>query len=72
MYRCSRLDKALSLLQPQPASTATNTGSGTGTDIDRFAAAIGQQYKDAHDLKEETLITYDTTSGKGVPKEYIS
>ena len=41
-------------IQPQPASPATNTGGGarTGTDIDRLAAAIEQQYKDAHDLKK--------------------
>ena len=32
---------------------------------------MNQQYKDAHDLKEETLVVYDATSGKGVPKECI-
>ena len=33
---------------------------------------MDQQYKEAHDLKEETLIPYNGTSGKGVPEECIS
>ena len=33
---------------------------------------MDQQYKDAHNLKEETLIPYDLTSGKGVPTECIA
>ena len=33
---------------------------------------MDQQYKDAHDLKEETLAPYDSTTKRGVPKECIS
>ena len=60
-------------LQPKPAAPTTTTpGGAPRTDVDRFAAAIKQQYKDAHDLKEETLVKYDSTTGKGVPEECIS
>ena len=32
--------------------TTITTGGGSGSDIDRFAAAIEQKYKDAHNLKK--------------------
>ena len=59
-------------LQPKPALAASTTGTPASTDIDRLVAAMDQQYKDAHDLKEETLIAYDSTTGKGVPDEWIA
>ena len=58
-------------LQPKPALPASTTGDSTSTNIDRLVAAIDQQYKDAHDLKEETLVEYDATTGKGIPGECI-
>ena len=68
-------------IQPDPNSatvtganaatvTATNANNSP-TDIDRLVAAMDQQYKDAHDLKEETLVKYDAATGKGVPEECI-
>ena len=51
--------------------TASNTGGNTSNDIDCLVAAMDQQYKDAHDLKEETLVKYDPVTGKGVPEECI-
>ena len=59
---------------PTPTASATNTTNSrtTATDIDRLVAAMDQQYKDAHDLKEETLVAYDASTGKGVPVECIS
>ena len=65
-------------IQPNPSlpSTATvintNNSGTTNTDIDCLVAAMDQQYNDAHDLKEETLVKYDSTTGKGVPEEWIS
>ena len=64
-------------IQPEPALpttvsiSATNSGR-TSNDIDRLVAAMDQQYKDAHDLKEETLVPYGSTTKRGVPKECIS
>ena len=56
-------------IQPNPTLTANtvttfNTGGNTSNDIDCLVAAMDQQYKDAHDLKEETLVQYDTNTGK--------
>ena len=59
------------LIQPKPTLTATNTDGGAGTDIDRLAATIEQQYKDAHDLKKETLVPYDLATGRETPTECI-
>ena len=63
-------------IRPDPNVNATtvnasNTGGNNSTDIDRLLAAMDQQYKDAHDLKEETLVKYDPVTGKGVPEECI-
>ena len=55
-------------IQPKPIVPAATQG----TDVDRLVAAMDQQYKDAHDLKEETLVKYDPVTGKGVPEECIS
>ena len=33
---------------------------------------MDQQYKDAHNLKEETLVPYDTATKRGMPEECIS
>ena len=59
-------------IQPEPALPTTVTNSrSTSNNIDRLVAAMDQQYKDAHDLKEETLVKYDTNTGRGVPEECI-
>ena len=53
------------MLQQKPALAASTTSTTTSSnDIYCLVAAMDQQYKDAHDLKEETLIPYDSTSGK--------
>lgn len=62
-------------IQPKPvllALTATATSGTASTDVDCLVAAMDQQYKDAHNLKEETVLPYDSTSGKGVPTECIT
>ena len=61
-------------LQPDPSATSPTpvTTTTQPTAIDRLVAAMDQQYKDAHSLKEETLVKYDPVSGKGVPEECIS
>ena len=64
--------KIYTTIQPTPTAPAPVTGASTSNDIDRLVDAMQQQYKDAHDLKEETLVVYDATSGKGVPKECIT
>ena len=63
-------------LQPNPTwtsatTTASTTGGNTSNDINCLVAAMDQQYKDAHDLKEETLVKYDENTGRGVPDECI-
>ena len=58
-------------LDPALPTTVNNSGS-TSNDIDCLVAAMDQQYKDAHDLKEETLEKYDATTKRGVPEECIA
>ena len=64
-------------LQPEPSriapllSQAVQAGP-VSADVTRLAAAIEQQYKDAHDLKEETLVLYNATTSSGTPQECIN
>ena len=50
-----------------------NTGGGgvTQSDIDQLKDAMTQNYKDAHNNKEEILIPYNSTTNTGVLKECI-
>ena len=60
-------------IQPDPVvPTTTNNSGSTSNDITCLVAAMDQQYKDAHDLKEETLEKYDATTKRGVPEECIA
>ena len=58
-------------VQPKPTTTTTSSTSGSFIDIDRLAAAIEQQYKNAHNLKGETLNPYDSATGDGTPSKCI-
>ena len=64
-------------LQPEPprATTTPPTGDAppgsVSLDVACLAAVLKQQYKDAHDMKEETLILYNATTGSGTPQECI-
>ena len=42
-------------IQSVPQTTNSGGSSSAQTDIDQLATAIKQQYKDAHDFKEETF-----------------
>ena len=49
-----------------------NSGGGGGvkkSNIDQLADAMTQNYKDAHNNKEEILNPYDPNTNTGVPKE---
>lgn len=52
----------------------SNSGGGgaTKSNIDQLADAMTQNYKDAHNNKEEILVPYDSNTNSGVPKEYIT
>ena len=63
-------------LQPKPPRVAplshvASTGL-VSANVACLAAAIEQQYKDDHDLKEETLVLYNVTTGSVTPQECIN
>lgn len=58
--------------QPDPALITNSGGGGASqSDIDRLADVMTQNYKDAHNQKDEVLILYNSTTKVGVPKQCI-
>ena len=68
------LDWSKIYLSCQPELVLINNSGGSGSfqsDINRLVDAMTQNSKDAHNQKDEILISYDTSTKLSVPKECI-